>query len=296
MTPFQIIKTCLVPVFLGLALCANAFALDLSEHEQITRQAANEFNFCFGDLISPTTLELLIAEDRDEDTNLVRKWSTYAHFYNPEKRLHDMVRYDSSVRVMELEREIDSLVTQKTSTAYAEVLSELGHLIHHLQDATSPSHIVPVMHSFSDGFENFTLSPQEMPAERYSLSACRKIVQVAASDSPLRILQDTAQATLNHTRAPLNAQKGDGKMQTFTWEAFWKTSKAEEFGEYGIFGNNFGAPFVFQGCERFRVARPTYVKFRRDQIRLAVDATLRTFAWVFGKEMQIPPAPAVLTP
>ncbi len=283
-------------VILGLVFCANAFALSLSEHEQITRQAVNEFNFCFGDVVSPEILTLLVAEDCDEDTNLLRKWTTYSHFYNPEKRLRDMVRYESSVRVMDLEREINELISQKTSATYAEALAELGHVLHQVQDATSPGHVVPVMHSFSDGFEKFALTPDETPPERFSLSACLKIARASATDSPLRILYETAQTTLNRSRAPITVRKADGSPAKFTWEAFWKASSAEEFGDYGVFGNSFGAPYVFQGCERFRVVRQTYAAFKRDQARLAVDASLRALAWVYAHEMRIPPIAAVSTP
>src|SRR4051812_19619266 len=126
-------------VFLGLALLSSVFssawAFSLGDHDRVTRQAAAELVKCFPGELSPGDVNRLVWSDKLEDLNVLEKWWKYSHYFNPYHPLN-MRRFDSSVRVRELERGL---------SAHWD-LGNLGHLIHHIQDMASPPHVVPVKH------------------------------------------------------------------------------------------------------------------------------------------------------
>lgn len=255
-----------IALFVGLSAGPHrAMAFGLTDHEAITRQAVAEFLVCAPGGFRPTETELLVDADADEDTNLLRKWLSYSHYFHPEKKL-EMWRATSMERVTALQEEISS---------GRELLSRLGHLIHHLQDAASPPHVVPVNHWLTDGFETFEQGslPEPAPADL----DCQELAR-AGLESPRRMLTETARSTLAAARSRLPAWK-DNVRSEIPWSWFWAEGPEASFGEYGTLGNRFGVESIELGRSRFAIARETYRELKLRQLRLAIQVTKKALAW-----------------
>jgi hypothetical protein len=140
--------------FVIAAWSLTAHAYHIEEHRTITNQAFQEVAHCFPRAEALLNVEWMANGDVEEDTDLFSKWLFYSHYYNPNKQLN-MRRYDSAERVSGLS---SNLRNPAINGADADEMSELGHMIHHFQDATVPAHVVPVDHSLWDGFETYKVS------------------------------------------------------------------------------------------------------------------------------------------
>jgi hypothetical protein len=254
-----------------LFLSLQAFAFHVPDHVAITARAVNELSAC--GLLSPqwTTNVTAAVEsaDESEDYNLFRKWSYYSHYYNPYHPL-DQYRADSSASVSEAA----ATITSAPLNAYA-VNQAIGRLIHHVQDASTPAHAVPVAHSFSDGFELFDIAAYF--AEPLSLSACSSI---QATADPMAMLRANAIATLDSLKEPLTLIVGGLQMQN-TWESlYWVPGEGNSFGEYGDVGNAFGTSAVsFNNGPGATVSQDQYFVFKRARAEAAVHATEAVILW-----------------
>lgn len=254
-------------------LSRPALAFGLTDHEAITRQAVTEFLHCYPGMIRKAQAEALVEADLDEDTNLVRKWLEYSHYFHPEKRL-DMWRSTSLARVTRLGNEITALFGHRRPSMN-ELLSAMGHLIHHLQDAASPPHVVPVNHWLTDGFETFEqgLLPQPTAADL----DCQELARGALQD-PRTLLTETARQTLSISRSRLPGWRNNAKTE-LAWSWFWAEGEGASFGDYGRFGNRFGVESIELGNSRYAVSRETYRSLKLPQLRLAIQATKQALAW-----------------
>ncbi|MCC7441784.1 MAG: hypothetical protein IT285_09125 [Bdellovibrionales bacterium] len=266
----------LAAALLGTSKSAQAYSL--TEHRRITDQAIADFNFCFSDALVPLLRDWIQTANRNEDLNLLRKWSLYSHFYHPGKDLDDLSRLDSSLRIALLQKEIGDLNGQGDE---AESFYELGHAIHHIQDMASPPHVVPVRHGLFDSYEGWNLSPLDFPARRIDRKYCRKLRDQQVPGGLYQILNETAWQSLSYVKTPLRLQY-NGYAADVTWEWFWKESSSPEFGDYGWFGNRFGeSPITFGDAHRYEIPRATYLAFKKRQLALAIDRTVQALVWYF---------------
>ena len=259
-----------------------AHAFGLSDHKRIMLQAVAEFNACLSGSIDSLSSGVLWMSDLDEDLNVIRKDLFYSHYYNPEKPLK-MFRYDSSVRVKVLAKEIE--VDDGLYGRYNDFsLTDLGHLIHHVQDMAAPPHVVPVSHGLTDGFEQNT----EVSGEISSGLSCYEIKKLSARYTDIH--QWTAQATLNKVRSssfwiqvqPLNSG-GQIIKALLSVISFWAPSSDSSFGEYGILGNVYGQNQFTVADKTYKVAPDFYQEFKRQQLKLAVQGSLRSLALYYLK-------------
>lgn len=256
---------------------ARGLAFGLGDHRNVTLQAVTEFNRCFKTKIDPFQSFVLWQSDLNEDLNLIRKETLYSHFYNPNKTLN-MRRYDSSVSVLSYQENLEHMA--KKSWENLDNLSTLGHAIHHIQDMTVPSHVVPVMHGFDDGLEVF-----KFEGDISSGLPCEGLVEMMRGQDLMALLKSTALTTLanlDQTKVPVHVDELDGALQTdvtSTAEAFWKPSDNHDFGQYGYLGNNFGKTEFSIGSVHYRVSETFYKEFKQRQLRLAVQQTLKALLW-----------------
>jgi hypothetical protein len=255
----------------------NARAFDLADHKRIILQAIDEYNACFNGRISTWNKTILWSADLEEDLNVVRKDLKYSHFYNPLKTLN-MFRYDSSVRIDGLEKDLRASSNDDRMSVVN--MTALGHAVHHLQDMAVPPHVVPVMHWMNDGFEEYTFS-----GEISSGFSCEDMKNFARNEDLEYFLKFTAMQTLNLVN---NSSVEIGFIAEGTPEhlrvnlplhAFWQESTNHDFGQYGSVGNNFGkTDFIVDG-HRYLIDEKFYADFKQAQMKLAVQSTLRAFAW-----------------
>ncbi len=276
--------------FIGIVIIlvtSEASAFRLPEHERITRRAVLEFNHCFDNALSRTTENTLVSANKSEDTDLINKWLWYSHFYHPEKPLEDMRRYDSSVRVNELEAEIKKLLWPLKQDN-SELYTQMGYVVHHFQDMASPLHVVPVMHGLGDKFEAYVLTEEEF--QNYMPENIDCTIYTTLNDVNLfTILKETAAKTLAKARDYLFAFK-DGQLGKLRWKAFWKESEDNSFGQYGFLGNVFGVTKIKTSLHSYDIAESEYKDFTAGQLRLGINATERALYWLHREKKRFPPS------
>jgi len=245
----------------------------------ITAHAITQWNICFENSISYEIESEIQSANSWEDLNLIRKWTKYSHFYHPYKKLNDLTRYDSSMRVIELEYEILSL-DLKDFYFSLKPYQALGHAIHHLQDVTVPAHVVPVMHALKDGFEEMRLTQDDLPKFRFDQKYCGQLKQ-KKTNSLFDILFESAEITLLSLETPLEIYI-DGEKRILNYKAFWQPSEKEEFGSYGVLGNHFGESEFEQGGVAYQVSLDQMKVFKRKAVERAIIDTMMTLKWVWS--------------
>ncbi len=151
-------------------------------------------------------------------------------------------------------------------------LEILGHAIHHIQDMTSPPHVVPVMHGLYDGFESYEVALAEVPLQKIDCS----FIEKGKSKTLSKLHHETAQETLARVRPGGDAGISvieNGLHMKVWWNAFWQEKSSGEFGEYGFLGNNFGKGFFEHKESAFNIDAKVFRDFKIKQMRQAVEAT-----------------------
>jgi hypothetical protein len=249
----------LAVAFALLVIPQLGHTFQLEEHDRITMQAYREFIACHPEVAKQVDVGDLIQSNEGEDLDLVQKELFFSHYFNPFKTL-SMWRGTSMDRVQALLPRIRECRGRAEDAA--EQWSIMGQIIHHMQDMTVPAHVVPVRHSFWDGFESVRYG-----GDISSGWSCQEMDQQAAADLPA-LLRGVAKQTLQSIR---NWRPG---------VTFWLESADDGFGSYGEAGNNFGvSDFVTDAGNSMHVAAAEYRGYKQTQMRLAVRATLQALGW-----------------
>ena len=221
----------------------HARAYDGAIHQQLTFMAARQYNRCVeeGHLTRLTPLQMrYVAKananraDRAWWQRLFR-WNYYDRgdqsanrvLWLVETRIHDT--YEDTLRRLANARDLSRRFTN------------LGRIVNHLQDATTPAHVVPIFttrfwrFSFSDRFNTY---PVDEEAVLRALG--NDCTAVRGFDGTFeRLLVETANRTLASIEEPIRGMPA-------SWEAFWAPDKDDDdFGSYGKAGNNFGLETSF---------------------------------------------------
>ena len=239
----------------------DAHAYDGAVHQHLTFIAARQYNRCVADtqLARLTPLQMrYVAKananraDRAWWKRLFR-WNYYdrseqsprAVLWLIETRIHDT--YEDTLRRLKNARDLSRRFTN------------LGRIVNHLQDATTPAHVVPIFttrfwrFSFSDRFNAY---PVDEEALIHALGD--DCTAVRGLDGKFeRLLMETAERTLASIQDPIHGMPA-------TWEAFWKLDKDDDdFGSYGNAGNHFGREAAFPCAENGATANPNTPRRKR---------------------------------
>lgn len=254
----------------SLPLQASAF--HIPEHVLITQRAIEGLQKCN---LLPKGWDMgwslvIASANKAEDTNLIRKWSKYSHFYNPNKRIR-MPREDALISVTE---SMESIEEHDEEDDEKSVYKLVGRMVHHIQDAAVPAHVVPVNHFAFDGFEKANIT--RLYLIPVSISECTRL----AARDPAEVLRQTALTTLANIDQSLTYKLG-GKERTTRWsQAFWKADAGDGFGKYGALKNSFGKEKIKLHDGRVLTVNPVqYGKFKRAQVELAIAATQSAILW-----------------
>lgn len=243
-------------------------AFHLIDHLYITQLAIQEFNECYPGSFDRDSATQIAQASLGEDVNLFRKWTEFAHYYRPGVKL-DMYRKDSLDRIQSIEIALIRPTPEEDSP-----YTLAGHLIHHLQDAAVPSHVVPVAHGFQDGFESYSLPNEDFhdPTFRSRCYEIRKGVEhhVRGFD---RLLDQTGLETLLSIRQTIPLKINHFPFPS-TWAVFWQESHLPgQFGQYGILGNSFGSTQIPFGAFQAQMEERDYRQFKKKQARLAIESS-----------------------
>ncbi|ATB32141.1 hypothetical protein [Melittangium boletus] len=249
---------------LCLPLAARAFSV--TNHESLTRAAVDEALAAEGTSPLAEYREAMVSGTRKEDLNLHVKWTGWTHFFRPGTSLDTTFRKDSSARIQALWQEVEEAASHgDLERAYDRV----GHLVHHIQDMAVPMHVVPVMHTLSDRFEQHPIGQKAL-----AQPSARVLEPMSGEEAQVSL----ALETLVVVRSDVLAVEGG----TIPWSAFWAEPTQEgpgEFGAYGTVGNAFDTPQVTWRGRTWAVDPAAYEAFVTARARAAVDYSRAFLIW-----------------
>lgn len=240
----------------------------------ISRQAALIYKACTGRVVPEESLSAFAGASADEDSfDLTRvvNW----HFYNNGKKIGHYRKYflycNGSNEEIFKERldELDAKITGKR--ARSEIYAAAGRVIHHVQDMSVPSHVVPIYHVSDDKFDNYQSAP--LTIADFS-PACGDL---ATRVEPGNLLESSAHNTLKAIAAPVIFDGGKA-FAGETWMKFWggpDDKNLTGFKTCGEYGNSFGdiPPCKDKICSSYNKA--VFDSFYRESHRRAVADTVR---------------------
>ncbi len=255
-----------------------------SDHKAITSKAIEIFCANFPSSLATKIADhdiAIAAASQDEDTSPIFTRATNWHFYKANEYLqprhYTAGNLHTPFMIHPTSEEIYSYWVKQFGTAKKagedeEFFDRLGRILHHVQDMSTPAHVVPVYHGLSvkDRYEGWlheriderlaeiTLSPSEIAALKTSGTA-----------DFLSIYGDAATAALDLLKGefPLIC---DGANVRRSWSLFWvpfdphtsSTNGNDEkygFGSFGPLGDDFGdaGPISRQGST-YRIEPSVY--------------------------------------
>ncbi len=272
---------------LTLTSCALSFALfgttpagayEPEIHQQLTFMAARQFNRCaemrpdLEPLSALDTRYIVKANVGQSDSNMFVRMFRW-NYYN---RADQSNRSTLGVIDTRFHDHFDALTRNlRRADERQQRLRQLGRVLMYVQDVSSPPHAVPVYTgrwwrlSFSDRFNRF---PVDAPQTEQALEdSCAYLFDTELSYHD--VLKDVAADTITSVQGQIFGFPA-------TWEAYWELAEdAEDFGEYGPAGNNFGQRTEFRCGDRQRCLLleddPLYHGFAMDRHVAAVIATMR---------------------
>ena len=251
-------------------------------HQQLTFVAARQYNRCADDTHLARLTPLQVRYVAKANANQAEqpwwqrmfRWNYYDRgsqssgrfLWLLETRMHD--RYRNTLKRLDAARDLSRRFTN------------LGRVVNHVQDATTPAHVAPVFTmrwwrlSFADRFSAFPVNEEALIAALGDdCSGVR-----GADGTYERLLADTAERTIASIVEPIRGMPA-------TWEAFWELdSDDDDFGRYGNAGNNFGRQTTFPCTEDpsrqcvLLSGDPLYAEYANARHLDAVRATVSAMA------------------
>ena len=248
-------------------------------HQQLTFIAARQFNRCVQDsgplqrLSALDTRYIVKANVSQADNNMfVRmfRWNYYNRADQTNRSSWWLVETRFHGHFTELMQDLSASDPKRQ-------LRTLGRMLTYIQKVSSPPHAVPVFtgrwwrFSMSDRFNRYPVDADAVEAA--VASACDQLART--DDAFDQLLVDTADATLAAVKSPIAGFPA-------TWESYWQPAEdADDFGEYGRAGNNFGERTEFRcNGERCLLLKddPLYGEFALQRHVAAVVASMRAMA------------------
>ena len=252
------------------------------------------------------------------------------HFYNNKNRIFNSKlvpgERTSENRVHELTRKVlkekqrytNSLDESEKKDNLEHLLTSTGRLIHHIQDMSTFSHVVPVYHGpgLKDSYEEYGLgmhgkikvsldekpkddrfyiifSSDELQGSCHSQSECieDKLFDIYrfSAEETLRILKDEKYGF------SITSNQSDTEPKKRTWSCFWKEeddikvdtcptieNKHQGFGSFGELCNNFGKGSFNVGHTLYKVDEGDYLQIYKLLMKKSIKDTISTLSLVLA--------------
>lgn len=262
------------------------------DHIRITAEAVRQFVRFSQNPVVPLLLQhssLIQKGSEDADISPIYTRVTNWHFYN--KNLDRDVLHEPIWSFMEpltfhlssdhiLKKRCEELDQEIAKKSVKDACNLTGRILHHIQDMSTPSHVVPVYHGFTirDSFETY-LSDHYLSETQYLETISEKVQHEAADlrpEQPTTILQlysDTAENTLEYLKPENSGCRvvKNGKETTLPWSYFWadretihlggypSECKFGGFGTFGPLGMHFGTKGKFDiGDDTYLIEQEVY--------------------------------------
>lgn len=236
-----------------------------SDHKAITSKAIEII--CAN---SPSSLATKIADhhraisnaSQDEDTSPIFTRLTNWHFYKANKylqprhysagRLHTPIPINPTSEII-YSHWVKQLGIAKKAAHNDEFCDALGRILHHVQDMSTPSHVVPVYHDLSvkDSYEDWLHERRNalLAGIIFSSSEIESLINSATTDY-YKIYGDAATSTLELLACEFSLICNGVNIKN-KWSLFWESFSPQSatvdtndekygFGSFGPLGDFFG--------------------------------------------------------
>lgn len=245
--------------------------------------------------------DALIQGTKDEDSPTVTRGTNW-HFYGSNSILKDYeyIAWEFPKIVIRPTSEKILIYRQKSFSsaikdgATKRLFSTFGRILHHIQDMSTPSHVVPVYHGpiISDKYETFLVEHWSELKERTKDNWSANQRDNSVSDDFIGIYHKGAKRVINFLNSSessfqfaINNQQKSEQM-SYIWNAYSQHNegsnpkvpfKINGFGKFGPIGEHFGEiSFPNDNGKSFHIAHDTYLdiaaKFTLDAVLDSVVA------------------------
>ena len=282
------------------------YQMKAKDHVQLTRKTLEVFDELSQDDFSAELLktrhEVEIGAEREDFSPLYTRITNW-HFYKQNEHLCPGVVYFLTFLPLKVTPTSELILTQRIGellqilhTGSPRRLGRaIGRILHHIQDMSSPAHVVPVYHDpqLQDSFEEY--SCRNIAPTLKSIDITRKDLDGIHAEKQANIFQiycNAANTTLKYlfedheSRFTLNSESEVLKMG---WDLFWKRANDVRddcwrqpykalpgFGCYGPLGGNYGDATVDLKGKVCRIDPETFRKLYRWVVRKQLIDSLRT--------------------
>lgn len=279
------------------------------------------------------------ASASEDDVSLSSKFQRpfHWHFYNNNNLIADICwipgertsekRFKTLLE--KLGRYIDRCKCDPDPYKIEDLVEAAGRLIHHIQDMSTPSHVVPVYHGpgVSDHYETYIESyagkiiPRFVAAHGGADTGERFGVDISAADidmaigqsldrrgaSPmLDLYESSAQSTLKFLKENSLALYCNGVERSYPLTAFWQENDGsgeslwlrkftQGFGSFGLLGNNFGKLNFSVGNQFYEGSPDEYLRIYRELYVKALVESIVVLEFV-ARNSEIFTNPSFATP
>ncbi len=275
-------KLALAAALAAAWLQMSASAYEGAIHQQLTFFAARQYNQCVEEthLARLTSLQVRYVAMANANQAEQPWWQRMFrwNYYDRSSQSAGRILWVLETRMHDSYRE--SLARFKAARDLSRRFTNLGRLVNHIQDVTTPATVAPVYTARWWRFSNvdrFNAFPVD--SEALGVALGDDCTAVRAADGTFeKLLVDTAERTIESITTPMRGMPSD-------WEAFWELDNdLDEFGRYGDAGNSFGREVRFR-CTADESRRcvllhndPIYAEYALGRHLDAVKATMAAIA------------------
>ena len=255
-----------------------------THHRQITRTALIYWQRESGVALPDALCQAIVRGSGIEDAPSWQRLYHW-HFYRSNPQIPDwpLLRLTSEYRVRALQQHLSR------TQPHVERGEWIGRLLHHLQDMSTPAHVVPIYHDplFADGYEKrlpHLLPPDwASPQPEVTLDA----TAVIAETGELGLYHYAAQQTLAwlDSHDSTLAATLDDQPYALTSTQFWQPPSIHDsifrcgFGRRGPLYRAFGLPMIPLAGKLLRVSDAEYRRFFRTLFRKSLCDSLTLLRW-----------------
>lgn len=286
--------------------------MKVENHKNYTLAAVQIFEQYRNCKVGSERIAAALAESSEkEDNPLEMQRGSNWHFYNNgglisnNKLLHGIRTSENRVTKLidKITEEIVVFAKEPSESNAENLLNKMGRLLHHIQDMSTPSHVVPVYHGLSikDQYEDYgSLLANKMNlvycTENLAKDVGRWAVTINANDIYkaldlqaskedkwfYNLYVDAAERTLQFLRDTKFVAHVDGVPQQFLWNAFYRefndisehvwseNNECKDFGSFGRMGNNFGKSCFVSNGNIYEIDSSVYLSLYKNMYKKSV--------------------------
>jgi len=246
-------------------------------HEKISRHALYLFNSSSTSKTPDNISSAFISGSINEDEISLTRFMNW-HFYNNggiigRYRKYGILCNGSNEKIFQ--KRLNELNTLLSSNAdKLKIYGIAGRMAHHIQDMSSPPHVIPVYHLGSDKFDSYINDTYVLPDI--------KPVAYPIDCTPDKLLDQAARNTLNSIKDDVIFTNG-GTIPGESWLKFWHGDDDKNlngFKKYGEYGNTFGINRECKGVAQYSYDESLFNRFFNECYTRAVTDTVNLLVYL----------------